>query len=52
MGEKGVCMANFRSNFLIVLCFLTSTQVNAEWLELISDGKRSVFIETDLIIPY
>ena len=50
--KKGVGMANFRSNFLIVLFFITSTQVNAEWLELISDGERSVFIETDLIIPY
>ncbi|GIR48298.1 MAG: hypothetical protein CM15mP58_03950 [Burkholderiaceae bacterium] len=36
-------MANFRSNFLIVLFFLTSTQVNAEWLELISDGKTQCF---------
>ena len=53
MGEKkGVGMRNFRSNFIIVLFFFTSTQVNAEWLELVSDDKRSVFIETDLIIPY
>ena len=45
-------MRYFRSNFVIVLFFLMTTQVNAEWLELISDDKRSVFIETDLIIPY
>ena len=45
-------MRNFRSNFVMVLFFFTTSQVNAEWLELISDDKRSVFIETDLIIPY
>ena len=45
-------MRIFRSNLVIVLFFLTTTQVNAEWLELISDDNRSVFIETDLIIPY
>ena len=45
-------MADFRSNFVIVLLLLSSTQANAEWLELISDDKRSVFIETELIIPY
>ena len=50
--KKGVSMRNFRSSFVIVLFFFTTSQVNAEWLELISDDKRSVFIETDLIIPY
>ena len=45
-------MRNFRSIFIIVLVNFTFTQVNAAWLELVSDDKRSVFIETDLIIPY
>ena len=45
-------MVKFRWNFVLVLFFLSIAQVNAEWLELISDDKRSVFIETDLIIPY
>ena len=45
-------MRNFRSSFVIVLFFFTTSQVNAEWLELLSDDKRTVFIETDLIIPY
>ena len=45
-------MRNFGFNFTIALFLLTATNVNAEWLELISDDKRSVFIETDLIIPY
>ena len=45
-------MRNFRSNFIIVLVYFTVTQANAAWLELVSDDKRSVFIETDLIIPY
>jgi len=45
-------MRNFRANFVIILFFLTTTQVNAEWLELVSDDKRSIFIETDLVIPY
>ena len=45
-------MRNFRSNFIIVMVCFTVTQVNAAWLELVSDDKRSVFIETDLIIPY
>ena len=45
-------MRNFRSNFIIVLFYFLTSQVNAEWLELVSDDKRSVFIETDLIIPY
>ena len=45
-------MADFRLNFVIVLLLLSSTQAYAEWLELISDDKRSVYIETDLIIPY
>ena len=45
-------MRNFRSVFIIVLVYSTVTQVNAAWLELVSDDKRSIFIETDLIIPY
>ena len=46
-------MVKFRWSFTtVLLLILTTTQVNAEWLELISDDKRSVFIETDLIIPY
>ena len=45
-------MRNFRSNFVIVLVYCTVTQVNAAWLELVSDDKRSIFIETDLVIPY
>ena len=45
-------MRNFRSNFIIVVVCFTVTHVNAAWLELVSDDKRSVFIETDLIIPY
>ena len=45
-------MRNFRSIFIIVLVYFTVNQVNAAWLELLSDDKRSVFIETDLIIPY
>ena len=45
-------MRNFQLNFVIVLFFSMTTQVNAEWLELISDDERSIFIETDLIIPY
>ena len=45
-------MINFRSVFIIVLVYSTVTQVNAAWLELVSDDKRSIFIETDLIIPY
>ena len=45
-------MRNFRSNFIIVLVYFTVTPANAAWLEVVSDDKRSVFIETDLIIPY
>ena len=45
-------MRKCRLNFTIVLFYFITSQVNAEWLELVSDDKRSVFIETDLIIPY
>ena len=45
-------MKNFRSIFIIVLVCFTVTPVNAAWLELVSDDKRSIFIETDLVIPY
>ena len=50
--KKRGSMRNFRSNFVIVLVYCTVTQVNAAWLELVSDDKRSIFIETDLVIPY
>ena len=45
-------MKNFRSIFIIVLVYFTVTPVNSAWLELVSDDKRSIFIETDLVIPY
>ena len=52
MGKKRGSMRNFQSIFIIVLVYFTVTPVNAAWLELVSDDKRSVYIETDLIIPY
>ena len=45
-------MLSFWEKLITILFVLLSTQASAEWLELSSDDERSVFIETDLIIPY
>ena len=45
-------MSSFWEKLITILFVLLSTQASAEWLELSSDDERSVFIETDLIIPY
>ena len=45
-------MTNFYKQLLLILFMLTSTQSSAEWLKLSSDDELTVYIETDLIIPY
>ena len=36
----------------LFLIFFTSTYVTAEWREVSADNEMTVYVETDLIIPY